>query len=453
MEADVERWTSYRVYRALVETWLLREERKLHGRIRKEELWQACRAVALELQASGNRVLELEDLRKLLARRPVAEHVRELDVGGRSLLNRTSAGSFRFAHYSIQEFLVADALVEWWTAEEEVGRLRMTDQMLGFLYAWIEEEPAARLVQVPWRRLDLGSRRVGDRGLDLRGADLAGADLRGAVLVNADLEGADLRQADLRQADLRLAKLAGANLEGVVLHTPGEAFKEPLTGTRFLWVPGGSSRMSAAEARISPFWLAETPVTRRQYAAFLDRTGHEKPRGWGERRFSQPDQPVVGVSWHDAMAYCQWLKKIMGLPVSLPTEAQWEFTARGTEGREYPWGKQAPDASRACFDQDWNKGAPAAVGSYPSGRGPFGHLDLAGNVWEWCEDEFPEAEIPEATLSFWRKRGTEGPFRVLQGGGWFNPAENLRAAERGRAPAGSRGRGRGFRLAAAPPST
>ncbi len=80
---------------------------------------------------------------------------------------------------------------------------------------------------------------------------------------------------------------------------------------------------------------------------------------------------MVGVHWHDAVAYCRWLSETGALAVTLPSEAQWEFAARGTDGREYPWGNEKPDSSRACY----RKGRPSSVGSYPAGRGPFGTLD------------------------------------------------------------------------------
>jgi formylglycine-generating enzyme required for sulfatase activity len=184
--------------------------------------------------------------------------------------------------------------------------------------------------------------------------------------------------------------------------------------------------------RISPFWLAETTVTNRQYAIFLDQTGHEEPGFWRDRRFSAPEQPVVAVSWHDARAFCRWLTETSGVSIVLPTEAQWEFAARGPEGREYPWGSEKPDPTRACFDQDWEKGKPAPVGSCPEGRGPFGNLDLAGNVWEWCRDAWDEQ-------AYEKRSGKEpvdpvverdgDPPRVLLGGGWGYEPKSLRDEE------------------------
>lgn len=250
----------------------------------------------------------------------------------------------------------------------------------------------------------------------------------------------------LGMAAVRAAAVAPSARGPVV----GEPFSEERTGIRFLWVPAGRIKpevegpppkaRSVREVEIAGFWLAQTPVTNRQYAEFLDSAGHGEPAYWRDKRFSSPEQPVVGVSWEDAVAFCRWLAGQAKLDMDLPSEAQWEYAARGPEGRTYPWGDEKPGKSRACFGRDFQKGAPAAVGSYPAGAGPFGHLDQAGNVWEWCEDE---VELP------WAK-GEAG--RVLKGGGCHDPAEYLRSAFRYRSHARGRGGHVGFRVAVSPPS-
>ena len=249
---------------------------------------------------------------------------------------------------------------------------------------------------------------------------------------------------------------------------PGTAvWTEPETGIRFLWIPGGRFQMGGDRysdeqpihwIRVSPFWLGETPVTNRQYAVFLEKTGHGEPPTWRDRRYSAPDQPVVGVSWQDARSFCRWLSELSGRKVDLPSEAQWEFAARGTDAREYPWGDAEPDETRACFGLDVQKGQPSPVGAHPEGRGPFGTLDQAGNVWEWCLDVW-DAEA-------YSKRVAQGgeptdpvvaegdkDARVLRGGGWVRPAEGLRAACRSGSRAGLRDDVIGFRVAAAPASS
>lgn len=265
-------------------------------------------------------------------------------------------------------------------------------------------------------------------------------------------------------------RVLGLELEPSVIATEAEApmigspFREPVTGIRFVWVPGGRFQMGGTKypdeqpvhwVRVSPFWLGETPVTNAQYATFLESTGAEEPAYWRDRRFSDPEQPVVGVSWPEARSFCAWLSERVAGTIRLPSEAQWEFAARGTDGREFPWGNEAPDASRACFDLDFQDGQPTRVGTHPAGKGPFGVLDQAGTVWEWCEDVWDEeaykgrsAEEPVDPLV---STGDESR-RVLRGGGWYVPAVYLWAAYRSRHHAAERFSFIGFRVLAAPAS-
>ena len=182
------------------------------------------------------------------------------------------------------------------------------------------------------------------------------------------------------------------------------------------------------------FWIAETPVTNRIYRLFVEATGRRgrlEPRSWRDRRFGDPEQPVVTVSWEDARVFCAWMSHETGWAVGLPSEAQWEYAARGTDGRPYPWGWDEPDATRACFDQG-DEGRPAVVGSHPAGMGPFGALDQSGNVWEWCEDvwnpgAYRDRKRPPAVNE--ARVVTQGPdarSHSLRGGSWYS--DNTRGA-------------------------
>jgi len=216
---------------------------------------------------------------------------------------------------------------------------------------------------------------------------------------------------------------------------------EPLTKIRFLWVNGGQLMMSSDVDEERPhlvmlegFWLAETPVTNAQYAEYLEANDAREPRFWRDRSLSGREQPVVGVSWHEAWAFCDWLARESGWRIALPSDAQWEYAARGADGRIYPWGNDPVDETRACFGLSSSTGRTTPVGQYPRGRGPFGHLDLAGNVWEWCrETSGPRAEL-----------------RVCRGGSWCDPAETLRAAHRSRCSATSWTPAHGFRVCRIP---
>ena len=231
------------------------------------------------------------------------------------------------------------------------------------------------------------------------------------------------------------------------MHAP---IVEPTTGMRLLWVPGGTFMMGSESdevaddsrpvhlVKVEPFWIGETPVTNEQYRAFVIDKGHPEPSAWRRRGFNDPQQPVVTVSWTSAEAFCRWLSERSGWSVDLPSEAQWEFAARGRDGRPYPWGEQDPDATRAHFDQG-NDGSPAIVGSYPEGAGPFGTLDQAGNVWEWCKDVWDEdaykkrARVPSVNLELDLLGSRGGQSRSMRGGAWYESSRGaLAAAHRGR---------------------
>jgi formylglycine-generating enzyme required for sulfatase activity len=156
---------------------------------------------------------------------------------------------------------------------------------------------------------------------------------------------------------------------------------------------------------VSPFELQQNEVTNDDYRRFDPKHDLGAPG----------DHPVANVSWYEAMAYAAWLGG------TLPTEAQWEFAARGSEGRPYPWGDDRPTRSRANYASGGSGAAAGttAVGSYPEGATPDGIQDLAGNVWEWCRDEFsPDGSSP----------GTNA--RVLKGGSFYNTERFLEASRR-----------------------
>ncbi len=186
------------------------------------------------------------------------------------------------------------------------------------------------------------------------------------------------------------------------------------------------------------YYLAKTPVTNPQYAAFVEATDHRWPKHWkGEKPpRGKEAHSVVEVSWHDAVAYCNWLAEVTGKAYRLPSEAEWEKGARGTDGRVYPWGDQW-DPER-CNSKEGGRGATMPVGAYPKGGSPYGLLDMAGNVWEWTrslwgKDLFePDFKYPYK-LDDGRENLKAGNDvrRVLRGGSWSNIQRVARCASRG----------------------
>ena len=194
-----------------------------------------------------------------------------------------------------------------------------------------------------------------------------------------------------------------------------------------IFIEGGSFLMGNDEVReqapeeevfVGPFWMDVYPVTVEQYAKYLEATGAPEPRFWHDTNCNGANQPVTGVSWEEALAYARWAGK------SLPTEAQWEFAARGQANRKYPWGDLPPDTTRANF-RDY-LGMPSIVTMHDDGHSPDGFYDLAGNVHEWTADPF----APYDAL----RRNPEGarhiPRKAVRGGAWDSPAEELVASFR-----------------------
>ena len=137
------------------------------------------------------------------------------------------------------------------------------------------------------------------------------------------------------------------------------------------------------------FLSGRYPITNQQYAAFVDATGSAVPQSWVEGGMppGKENHPVVTVLWSEALAFCNWLGEETGREFHLPTEAEWEKAARGTDGRIYPWGDGPPD-ERLC-NYERKVGDTTPVGRYsPQGDSPYGCADMAGNVWEWCRTKY-----------------------------------------------------------------
>jgi formylglycine-generating enzyme required for sulfatase activity len=176
------------------------------------------------------------------------------------------------------------------------------------------------------------------------------------------------------------------------------------------------------------YHIGRTPVTNAQYAAFVEATGHKVPKGWvdGKPREGKEDFPVVYVSWRDAMAYCEWLSEKSGQACRLPSEAEWEKAARGTDGEIYPWGNVwEPDR---CNSTESGPDDATLVIAHPKGASPYGILDMAGNVWEWTGSLYrPYPYDPND--------GREDPKRLdgeraLRGGAYYSSARRVRCAYR-----------------------
>ena len=196
---------------------------------------------------------------------------------------------------------------------------------------------------------------------------------------------------------------------------------------------GPLEEQPARTVYLDAFWIDRDEVSAAAWERFRLATGRPPSKHADDPVLHRPEFPVVGVSWSDARAYCRWAGK------RLPTEAEWEKAARGTDGRRYPWGDRF-DPRLAASEGS----APEPVGGRPGGESPYGARSMAGGVWEWTNDFWGEFYYREAPA-----RNPLGPpsgfLRTIKGGSWREPPEFLRGATRFRLDAIVRWKTVGFR--------
>ncbi|MCA9947102.1 MAG: SUMF1/EgtB/PvdO family nonheme iron enzyme, partial [Anaerolineales bacterium] len=196
--------------------------------------------------------------------------------------------------------------------------------------------------------------------------------------------------------------------------TPPDRIIWPKDGKEMVLVPAGEFLYGESKVKLTllAFYIDKTPVTNAEYKLFLDANSEYKAsRDWDKKRQfpnSWSAHPVVGVSWHDAQAYANWTGKL------LPSEHQWEKAARGTDGRNYPWGDSWRE--NHCNTRESGIGGTSPVGQFsPQGDSPYGCMDMSGNVWEWMLNWYNESQKS----------------RALRGGAWGSLRWYTRVSNRG----------------------
>jgi formylglycine-generating enzyme required for sulfatase activity len=249
---------------------------------------------------------------------------------------------------------------------------------------------------------------------------------------------------------------------------PPEGMLLVLGGTFTMGLDSGGEgdEKPAHSVTVASFWLDRTEVTQSMYDACMAAKVCGPPDSNAvnahEGAFKGPKKPIVGVTWFDAKTYCEWKGK------RLPREAEYERAVRGDDGRRYPWGNDPPTHERTVFEAV----SPEEVGTHPAGRGPYGHDDLAGNVWEWIEDDYDPFAYTRAGAAEGRpgsceeimkaqdklraegKQGFTGSNPIpteceksIRGGAYNYPGSGLRSSNRIHHPPKFRLRMTGFRCA------
>ena len=447
--------------------------------------------VALTMHEQAIKEIDAEPLRDLL-RRQLGDAVpdgRELEAAvtrflhviqeRTGLLIARAEGTFAFSHLTFQEYLAALAIAgrddywdyalrrradPWWREVillaaghlSTQSKEKTTRLIRAIADARTEPEPYHNLVLAAECLRDAGANRIlGDLEADLRGRlqreleTRAGRGLLGAART-LFTRGMSPEQAARRRiaAAEALAKIGG-----------NQFWTRPHGEPEWVAIPQGAFTMGegdeAHSVQLPDYAISRVPITNAQYELFVQATGQESPKYWNGKRppRGKEGHPVVGASWHDALAYCRWLGKATGKPIGLPSEAEWEKAARGAQdGRAYPWGDDC-DPVR-CNTRESGFGTTTPVGIFVNGASPYGCLDMAGNVWErtrslWGTDwEKPEFGYPYAPQDARREALDAGDdlHRVVRGGSWGSHRDLARCACRFWDHPGGRYDGLGFRV-------
>jgi formylglycine-generating enzyme required for sulfatase activity len=220
----------------------------------------------------------------------------------------------------------------------------------------------------------------------------------------------------------------------------------------FQWceIPSGEVEIEGRPYHVEAFHMGRYPVTYALFQQFIDAPDGFADDAWwdglaasdhhrarpGHQRFEIDDHPREKVSWYDAVAYCRWLSARIGwYTVRLPTEWEWQWAAQGDDGRQYPWGNEF-DRER-CNTEENGVESTTPVDRYPAGASPFDVLDMSGNVWEWCLNEFAAPDNVDT--------GGDAS-RAARGGSWGHDQLFARVTYRNGSHPHDRSNYHGFRL-------
>lgn len=396
------------------------------------------------------------------------------------LLVRHKPAAYTFAHRTFQEFLAACHLTGHSDFPTEAARLARRDPDRWRVVYVLATSHASRTHR-------LGSALSAVNALcpepcvpesKTRDDDWRAAALAGEALIEIGLVGVHrepMGRAVLERTKSWLAELleAGA-LEPVERASAGRVLAhlgDPRPGVvahpdglpDIMWchIPGGPFVMGSREGEegtynneypqhtveVAEFCIGKYPVTNAQYARFIEVGGYherrywteagwtwrqniarEKPTYWDNPTWNLPNHPVVGISWFEAVAYTRWLAEVTGRSCRLPTEAEWEKAARGTDGRIYPWGDEwAEDHANTS---ETYIGRTTAVGAFPAGMSPCDASDMSGNVREWCSGAGHRVASYPYSAHDGREDVERDVFRALRGGSWGFDWRNVRCAYR-----------------------
>jgi formylglycine-generating enzyme required for sulfatase activity len=434
------------LFRRFVDTLLIRE--RLYGTADGDRLLKGLAELAWRMQRERIARREAESAEDFSVLTVVSLEATLDCLGSDFLLKKAldatlleGVEQLRFRHQLLQEYFTARALLaersslsasELWPLQRWWERSGWEESVV-LLAGFFEEDCGEVIRWVGEAQPEVAAQCIEQSGAEIANKDALLHEFQSAWLprlTDIQLEPSPEARAAIGRA---LARLNLDHRKGVSV---GRADGVP--DVDWVEIEGGEFIYQQGERRtLETFRMARYPVTNGQWQAFLHAgDGYANDRWW--EGLTNPDRqpekstwiesnhPVTDVSWFEAVAFCRWLTEKLGLPVRLPTEWEWERAARGRNGREYPW-EGGYRKGFANIDETERSAGPhylkrtSPVGMYPQGRSEHGVCDLAGNVWEWCLNEYSEPNRCQV----------EGESaRVLRGGSWFSAQDGARAEYR-----------------------
>ena len=427
-------------------------------------------SIALAIHEKERKDIDAEDLRRLLAehfaemlpekrgvRRAVERFLQNIAERAGILIARAE-GVYAFSHLTFQEYLAASAIAArddylsytlersadaWWREVIllEAGYLSMQskERTTNLIKAIIEQQEEPE----PYHNLVLGAESLRDVGENRVSGNL-GSSLRTQLQAELETPVPDGWMGKVRTRltrgmtaeQLTARRVSAAN---ALAHVGGNQYwSSPYGEPEWVDIPAGEFWMGSEtdqsfsdekpvhKIHLPAFQISRVPITNAQYAFFIEATEYEAPRHFEDGRApkGKESHPVINVNWHDALAYCKWMSEVSGKNITLPSEAEWEKAARGSQDkREYPWGDDF-ELTR-CNTSELGLGTTTPVGIFQEGASPYGVLDLSGNVWEWTRSLWGKDRM-DADFSYpydvddgrENLEASDEVARVLRGGSW-----------------------------------
>ena len=417
-------------------------------------------AYAMQRSETGTEITrtEAEDILKNLSDVPdsalllrLAASASLLDVGER----------VRYTHQLLQEYFASEVMgaaldenrspTEFWPAENWWERQGWEETAV--ILAGVRGDPESVACWIAPAQPEVAYQALTECGIDVDLSEIQ-PDTRAALLISANTKKDEPNPVGRATAYRILGMFDADKRPGIGLRPDG------LPEIDWVEIPAGefifgdkSEKNGPVTLTLPAFYIARYPTTYVQFQSFLDApdgfahdvwwkdlTPEYQRQEMAEQYFKYGNHPRESVSWYQAVAYCRWLSARLGFEVTLPTEQQWEKAARGTDGLEFPYEGEFDPAKGNTYDT--GIGQASAVGIFPGGASPYGALDMSGNVWEWCLNEYDK---PKNT-------SLEGKAaRVVRGGSWGRNEFSARCAFRYWYNPSDWSAGGGFRVVCARP--